>query len=46
MPAGVLTTALFERFSSQDTGDFAAKVLSAMRKEFGGYHETPGPKQT
>ena len=39
VPAGVLTTALFERFSSQGTGDFADKVLSAMRKEFGGHDE-------
>jgi len=39
VPAGVLTTALFERFSSQGTGDFADKVLSAMRKEFGGHEE-------
>jgi 6-phosphogluconate dehydrogenase len=39
VPAGVLTTALFERFSSQRTGDFADKVLSAMRKEFGGHEE-------
>jgi 6-phosphogluconate dehydrogenase len=39
VPAGVLTTALFERFSSQRTGDFADKLLSAMRKEFGGHDE-------
>jgi 6-phosphogluconate dehydrogenase len=39
VPAGVLTTALFERFSSQGTGDFADKVLSAMRMEFGGHEE-------
>jgi 6-phosphogluconate dehydrogenase len=39
VPAGVLTTALFERFSSQGSGDFADKVLSAMRKEFGGHQE-------
>jgi 6-phosphogluconate dehydrogenase len=39
VPAGVLTTALFERFSSQGSGDFADKVLSAMRKEFGGHEE-------
>jgi len=35
----VLTTALFERFSSQGSGDFADRVLSAMRKEFGGHEE-------
>src|SRR2546425_3364414 len=39
VPAGVLTTALFERFSSQGSGDFADRVLSAMRKEFGGHEE-------
>jgi 6-phosphogluconate dehydrogenase len=39
VPAGVLTTALFERFSSQGSGDFADKVLSAMRMEFGGHQE-------
>jgi 6-phosphogluconate dehydrogenase len=41
VPAGVLTTALFERFSSQRNGDFADRVLSAMRKEFGGHAEKP-----
>ena len=39
VPAGVLTTALFERFNSQRTGDFADKLLSAMRKQFGGHDE-------
>jgi 6-phosphogluconate dehydrogenase len=39
VPAGVLTTALFERFSSQGTSDFADRVLSALRKEFGGHEE-------
>jgi len=41
VPAYVLTTALFERFSSRGEGDFADKVLSAMRKEFGGHTEKP-----
>jgi 6-phosphogluconate dehydrogenase len=41
VPAGVLTTALYERFSSRDLDDFADKVLSAMRKQFGGHAETP-----
>ena len=40
-PAPVLTTALFERFSSRGEGDFANKVLSAMRKQFGGHAEKP-----
>ncbi|HEX3622386.1 MAG TPA: 6-phosphogluconate dehydrogenase (decarboxylating), partial [Acidimicrobiales bacterium] len=41
VPAHVLTTALFERFSSRGEADFADKVLSAMRKEFGGHVEKP-----
>ena len=36
---GVLTTALYERFASRDLDDFADKVLSAMRKQFGGHDE-------
>ncbi len=44
VPAGVLTTALYERFASRDLDDFADKVLSAMRKQFGGHHEKPGEK--
>ncbi len=41
VPANVLTTALYERFSSRGEGDFADKLLSAMRKEFGGHDEKP-----
>ena len=41
VPAYVLTTALYERFSSRGESDFADKVLSAMRKEFGGHQEKP-----
>ncbi|MDQ6615262.1 MAG: decarboxylating 6-phosphogluconate dehydrogenase [Actinomycetota bacterium] len=41
VPAGVLTTALFQRFSSQRNGDFADRMLSALRKEFGGHVEKP-----
>ncbi len=41
VPAYVLTTALYERFSSRGEGDFAGKVLSAMRKQFGGHDERP-----
>ncbi len=40
-PAPVLTAALFERFSSRDEADFADRVLSAMRKQFGGHAEKP-----
>src|SRR5579875_1749238 len=42
VPAYVLTTALMERFSSRNEGLFADKLLSAMRKEFGGHAEKPG----
>jgi len=38
-PAPVLTTALFERFSSRGEADFANRLLSAMRKQFGGHAE-------
>ena len=41
VPAHVLTAALFERFSSRGEADFADKLLSAMRKEFGGHDEKP-----
>jgi len=39
VPAPVLSTALYERFSSRGEADFAGKVLSALRFEFGGHHE-------
>jgi len=39
VPAPVLTAALYERFASRDLDDFANKVLSAMRKQFGGHDE-------
>ena len=38
-PAPVLSAALYERFSSRGEGDFAAKLLSAMRFQFGGHVE-------
>ena len=38
-PAPLLTTALYERFSSRGEADFANQVLSAMRFQFGGHHE-------
>ena len=41
VPTHVLTAALYERFSSRGQADFADKVLSAMRKEFGGHDEKP-----
>ena len=40
-PAPLLTTALFERFTSRGEGEFANKLLSAMRYQFGGHHEKP-----
>jgi 6-phosphogluconate dehydrogenase len=43
-PAPVLTTALYERFSSRGEADFQAKILSAMRYEFGGHVEKPAGK--
>ncbi|MFN8058773.1 MAG: decarboxylating 6-phosphogluconate dehydrogenase [Vicinamibacterales bacterium] len=39
VPAPVLTTALYSRFSSRGEGTFGDKILSAMRFEFGGHHE-------
>jgi 6-phosphogluconate dehydrogenase len=39
VPATVITAALYERFESRGEGDFTAKVLSAMRSEFGGHAE-------
>ena len=39
--AHVLSSALYERFSSRGEADFADKLLSAMRYEFGGHIEKP-----
>jgi 6-phosphogluconate dehydrogenase len=39
VPAYILTTSLFERFSSRGEGGFGDRVLSAMRKQFGGHDE-------
>jgi len=39
VPAHVLSSALYERFSSRGEGDFADKLLSAMRFQFGGHIE-------
>ena len=41
VPAPVLTTALYERFSSRGEAEFQDKLLSAMRFQFGGHHEKP-----
>ncbi len=44
VPAPVLSTALYSRFDSQGSGEFAAKLLSAMRFEFGGHLEKSAGK--
>jgi 6-phosphogluconate dehydrogenase len=44
VPSPVLTAALYERFSSRGEADFADKLLSAMRYEFGGHLEKPAGK--
>jgi len=41
VPAPVLSTALYERFASRNEDEFANKLLSAMRKQFGGHEEKP-----
>jgi 6-phosphogluconate dehydrogenase len=42
VPAPVLTAALYERFASRGEADFANKLLSAMRFQFGGHLEKTG----
>jgi 6-phosphogluconate dehydrogenase len=44
VPAPVLSTALYSRFSSRGEAEFADKLLSAMRFEFGGHTEQPNDK--
>ena len=44
VPVPVLSTALYQRFSSRGEADFQDKVLSAMRYEFGGHVEKPAGK--
>jgi 6-phosphogluconate dehydrogenase len=44
VPAPVLTTALYERFSSRGDADFQNKILSAMRFAFGGHLEKAAAK--
>ncbi|MDZ4345904.1 MAG: decarboxylating 6-phosphogluconate dehydrogenase [Candidatus Binatia bacterium] len=39
VPVPILSAALYERFSSRGESDFANRVLSAMRKQFGGHEE-------
>jgi 6-phosphogluconate dehydrogenase len=42
VPAPVLTTALYSRFASRGLDDYADRLLSAMRKQFGGHEEKKG----
>ena len=44
VPAPVLSAALYARFDSRGEADFANRVQSAMRHEFGGHVEKPGPE--
>jgi 6-phosphogluconate dehydrogenase len=46
VPAPVLSAALFGRFESRGIADYADKLLSAMRYEFGGHVEKPEAKET
>ena len=41
VPADVLSAALYTRFRSRQEHTFAEKILSAMRREFGGHQEAP-----
>ena len=42
VPAPVLSAALYQRFSSRGEDEFAARILSAMRHQFGGHVEKTG----
>jgi 6-phosphogluconate dehydrogenase len=44
VPTPVLSSALYQRFSSRGEADFADKLLSAMRRQFGGHQEKPAGK--
>ena len=46
VPVPVLSSALYERFTSRGDADYQDKLLSAMRFQFGGHVELPGSKQT
>jgi 6-phosphogluconate dehydrogenase len=46
VPAPVISAALFARFSSRNKNEFADKLMSAMRYEFGGHHEKKGGEQS
>jgi 6-phosphogluconate dehydrogenase len=42
-PVHVLAAALFERFASRGEAEWGDRVMSAMREQFGGHAEGPGP---
>jgi 6-phosphogluconate dehydrogenase len=42
VPAPVISSALFSRFESRGNADYASRILSAMRKQFGGHDEKHG----
>ena len=42
VPANVIASALHQRFSSRDQGDYGDRLLSAMRHQFGGHEEKRG----
>jgi 6-phosphogluconate dehydrogenase len=44
VPAPVISAALFSRFQSRGNAGYADRVLSALRKQFGGHDETHAPK--
>ena len=45
IPAHVLTAALYARFRSRTGNTFGEKMLSAMRKQFGGHLESVRPSE-
>jgi 6-phosphogluconate dehydrogenase len=45
IPAPVISAALSSRFASRGNEEYAAKLLSAMRYEFGGHKEKSADKQ-
>jgi 6-phosphogluconate dehydrogenase len=45
VPAPVLSAALYERFSSRGDADFADKLVSALRYQFGGHAEKQTGRQ-
>ena len=45
VPAPVITTALFSRFESRGNADYGDRLLSAMRKQFGGHSEKKEPQR-